>query len=1847
MAALTLSAPPALAKSPPDAVSSVSVTRTDGSLTASWPAATGATYYHVDYSSDNGASWSAATERHPGTSITISVKNGAAYIVRVKARNADGDSGWTKSPTAAAYTPPPATAPDAPSSVSVARGAFGQGVLNVSWSAVSGAAFYNVRYSDDGGQTWDDGPSRVSGTSAAVSGVNDALPYYAAVQAENGKGASGWTQSALANVECPEGHACKTSAEAQSSPPDAPSSITLERTGVGFRGKGTLTASWPAVTDATKYQVNYTADKGRVWKTLASEHASNSITFEIWNGNTYIIGVRAGNANGWSGWTNSPESPPIPNPPPPTLLPGPDWVSVTRGNGTLTATWAPVSGAIKYLIRYSTDGWRNAILLSDSHKSTSITMTNANNGSTYIIGVRAGKSDNYYSFGPITYSAPSGPYVTTPNYTPPPSPTLTASAITSTGATLTIANRSGNWWYKADTGPHSTCSNIAVAGNSVNLSGLTPGTQYTYTAYSNWVCNTAIATASAFTTLGLPTLTVSNVTSSSATLNLSNYTGTWYSMRIHPDTTVCSVGVTGATQNRDNLTSNTTYAYTAYSDSNCTDASALDTAYFSTTDAAVGNLKEARESSDWSVGGSTDVKYATAFTTGAQAHGYNLTSVTLDFAARTGTPGDISVALHAAATNGTDPAATASATLSGSDPDAAGLQTYTCSTGCDLSASTTYFIVTSAATGSGSYNQRNTASDAETLQDAAGWSIADAGRSKTGAAAWAAATQSASMHVAANVKPASLTASGITSTGATLTIANHTGNWHHKETYPSTTATCSSANTGTTAALSSLTADNTYAYTAYSDSGCSAANALDTAYFSTTDDGVGNLNEESDFDITVGRGGSNNQSVTATFTTGSGGSDLESVTLRFADKSATGTPGAIQVTLHEPDTSNSSNPSSTTKATLTGSNPDTAGLYTYTCSTGCYLNPGSTYFVVVAAPSAAGAGAYSLGLTQSDDEINHPAANGWSIGNQGRHKSQRFTWTGHAVGRVASMHVAANDSATLAASSVGATTATLTIGGHTAAWWYDADTGPDTTCQSVAANTSSDNLTGLTAGETYVYSAYDKTGCADADLIAVAPAFTTSISVSNLDGTDSTTDFTLGTYAQGFTTGSANYTLVSATVDIDTAHSSISVSLRAAQSNGKPATSNRATLTGTPAIGDAAFTCDASNSANDCSLARNTKYFIYVTGSSGYLDTTDSNTQTLVPSDNGWSIEDAARQGPTFDLDSGGKAMMIKVEATPQPTLSAGSITDDSATLSMKHHSGDWWFMADTGFFSVNCESVSGTSVSLNNRLAKQTTYVFTAYSDSGCTTANALDSVTFKTTGTVISVSSVSGTGATLNIVGRTAAWWYDADTGPDTTCQSVAANTSSDTLTGLTAGSTYTYTAYSKTGCNAVDELDSVTFSTSDVSVGNLGEQADNASCSIGYSGTNSEKCATAFTTGGNSAGYTLKSVTGLFDAKFRNPGDIVVAIHAADTTNSSHPASSASITLTGSDPDAAGLHTFACSTGCDLTAGTTYFVVMSTADTSAPRKLYSWRRTTSDDETVRPSTATGWAIANDGLHDIGSGWAALPRNHTGVMHVAADEKTATLTASSITSTGATLTIGNYTQAWYYKADVGPHTTCQADVAAGTSTKALTGLTPGTAYTYSAYSDSGCTTANLLATASAFTTSGVSVSNLGETTGLDGAQVGQIGTNNTRKATGFRTGSNSGGYTLDSVTVKVNSVLGAPTSYTVAIHAVSAGNPNSTALHTLTGSAPTGAGEYTYNCSGSCSLDASTDYFLVLSATGNIGLNSYEHSSTTSDNQTNTPSGGGWLIADVLKSKTNNAAWNDHVGGATLRFKVAATAN
>ena len=252
--------------------------------------------------------------------------------------------------------------------------------------------------------------------------------------------------------------------------------------------------------------------------------------------------------------------------------------------------------------------------------------------------------------------------------------------------------------------------------------------------------------------------------------------------------------------------------------------------------------------------------------------------------------------------------------------------------------------------------------------------------------------------------------------------------------------------------------------------------------------------------------------------------------------------------------------------------------------------------------------------------------------------------------------------------------------------------------------------------------------------------------------------------------------------------------------------------------------------------------------------------------------------------------------------------------------------------------------------------------------------------------------------------------------------------------------------------------------------------------------------------------------------------------------------------------------------------------------------------------------------------------------------------LTAEGVSAAGATLVIAYHNAQWWYQADQAPHDSCQGPVAAGTAGQTLTGLSPLTTYAYTAYSDSGCSTA-LTPTAS-FTTAGVSVSNLDETEAYL-INVGETGTYNTKVAAGFTTGTNGNGYTMTSATVRVANVFGSPTALSMAIHADSSGNPAAQATHTLTGTSPTAAGDVTYNCASPCSLDASTTYYLVLSGTASSILNFYRIQLTSSVNETNTPAGAGWSFADDTKKKDDNGNWFDYStvsDRGTVMFMVTA---
>ncbi len=115
-----------------------------------------------------------------------------------------------------------------------------------------------------------------------------------------------------------------------------------------------------------------------------------------------------------------------------------------------------------------------------------------------------------------------------------------------------------------------------------------------------------------------------------------------------------------------------------------------------------------------------------AFTTGAATQGYELQSVTLAFAATTGTPPNIKVEVLPAL--GLDPDVTNTlGTLSGNNPSVAGNYTYTAN-GITLAPNTTYFVMASAFGGAdNSFYAWESSSSPIDVGDA-GWSIEDRGR---------------------------------------------------------------------------------------------------------------------------------------------------------------------------------------------------------------------------------------------------------------------------------------------------------------------------------------------------------------------------------------------------------------------------------------------------------------------------------------------------------------------------------------------------------------------------------------------------------------------------------------------------------------------------------------------------------------------------------------------------------------------------------------------------------------------------------------------------------------------------------------------------------------------------------------------------------------------------------------------------------------------------------------------------------------------------------------------------------------------------------------------------------------
>jgi hypothetical protein len=162
--------------------------------------------------------------------------------------------------------------------------------------------------------------------------------------------------------------------------------------------------------------------------------------------------------------------------------------------------------------------------------------------------------------------------------------------------------------------------------------------------------------------------------------------------------------------------------------------------------------------------------------------------------------------------------------------------------------------------------------------------------------------------------------------------------------------------------------------------------------------------------------------------------------------------------------------------------------------------------------------------------------------------------------------------------------------------------------------------------------------------------------------------------------------------------------------------------------------------------------------------------------------------------------------------------------------------------------------------------------------------------------------------------------------------------------------------------------------------------------------------------------------------------------------------------------------------------------------------------------------------------------------------------------------------------------------------------------------------------------------LSNLGQTP-IGSAAVGS----DSWWGEGFYTGSNSGGYDLDSVQLAMNAGLGNPSGLIVSLYSFNynTGYPGSS-LGTFSGSFnPLNSGTYTYTASG-ITLLPNTIYFIVLTATTPIDTGSYEWNVVNSIGQYND----GWLYYYLyFNSSSGGLSWSP-TRLENLQFAITATA-
>ena len=298
---------------PPSVPTVLTVTPGVESLSVSWTAPGAAAMagkppvngYDVQYKLSSDSSWTSHGHSGTGTSAQITgLTAGSRYDVQVRAKNAEGDSGWTGAVSGTPTAPAPGNRAPVFNEGASTTFAIGEGATAVGVVAASDPEGDTLTYSLDATGDHADfnivsGTGRLTLTQAAD--YEDKSSYSVTVSVTDGKNAAGSADSSIDDTIT-----VTVNVTDVNEPPSAPTRLSLTP------GVESLSVSWTAPSAAAMagkppvngYDVQYKLSSASGWTSHGHSGTGTSPQITgLTGGSPYDVQVRAKNAEGDSGWT--------------------------------------------------------------------------------------------------------------------------------------------------------------------------------------------------------------------------------------------------------------------------------------------------------------------------------------------------------------------------------------------------------------------------------------------------------------------------------------------------------------------------------------------------------------------------------------------------------------------------------------------------------------------------------------------------------------------------------------------------------------------------------------------------------------------------------------------------------------------------------------------------------------------------------------------------------------------------------------------------------------------------------------------------------------------------------------------------------------------------------------------------------------------------------------------------------------------------------------------------------------------------------------------------------------------------------------------------------------------------------------------------------------------------------------------------------------------------------------------------------------------------------------------------------------------------------------------------------